>query len=244
MSEKGHAKNLENLKKEYGFGTSWGAGYAPSNPVLLLTNISSVIAAAEAARDALQAARTPYRNATAAAEEAFAPLSKLITRVMNTLEVSGVSENIIEDARTYARKIQGKRATAAVQDDPATPDVDESEQSYSASQMSRTQRIENLDALILLLDEQQLYAPNENDLKVTALTDLSADLKAKTQAVQTAFVNYSNALGNRDEIYYADSTGIVTIGNLFKKYVQAAFGSDSVEYNQVKGLEFRKVGRI
>lgn len=243
MSEKGHAKNLENLKKERDFATSWGAAYAPSNPVLLLTNINAVITAAENAADVLQAARAPYRNATAAAEEAFAPLSKRVTRVMNALEVSGVSEAVVKDAETYARKIQGRRATAAVADNPATPDVDESEASYSASQMSRTQRIENLDALVLLLETQTLYNPNEADLKIDALQDLSADLKTKLQAVSTAFVAYSNALGARDEIYYANGTGIVAIGNLFKKYAQAAFGSDSAEYNQVKDLEFKKYKR-
>ena len=240
MSEKGHAKNLENLKKERDFALSWGAAYAPTNPVLLLTNLNAVIAAAEAVADDLQAARAPYRNATAAAEEAFEPLSKRVTRVMNALAVSGVSANVVEDARTYARKIQGKRATPAAVDDPATPDVDESQQSHSASQMSRTQRIENLDALVLTLETQTTYNPNEPELKLEALQDLSADLKTKTQAAQTAFVAFSNALGDRDEIYYADATGVVTIGNLFKKSVQAAFGSDSVEYNQVKGLEFKK----
>lgn len=244
MSEKGHAKNLENFKKERDFAVGWGARYAPSNPVLLLTNINSVIAAAEAVADALQAARTPYRIATAAADEAFAPLSRLITRVMNTLEASGVSAAIIEDARTYARKIQGRRTAPAAVDDPTTPDIDESEKSHSASQMSRTQRIENLDALVLLLETQTLYNPNEADLKIDALQDLSVDLKAKHQAVSTGFAGYSNKLGERDQIYYADATGIVSIGKLFKKYAQAAFGSDSAEYNQVKGLEFKKVGRL
>jgi hypothetical protein len=243
MAEKGHAKNLENLKKERDYAVSWGAKYAPSNPVLLLTNLNAVITAAETVTDELQAARTPYRTATAAAEDVFEPVNKLITRVMNALAVSGVADSIVEDARTYARKIQGKRAAPAATDDPSTPDVDESQQSHSASQMSRAQRIENLDALILLLETQTLYNPNETDLKIDALQDLSADLKTKAQAVNPNFVPYSNKLGERDEIYYADGKGIVAIGNLFKKYVQAAFGSDSTEYNQVKGLEFKKVPR-
>jgi hypothetical protein len=243
MSEKGHAKNLENLKKERDFAVSWGARYAPSNPVLLLTNINSVIAAAEAVADALQAARAPYRNATAAAADGFEPLSNLTTRVINALEASGVPASVVEDAKTYARKIKGTRRKAAAVDDPTTPDVDESQASYSASQMSRTQRIENFDALVLLLETQTLYNPNEADLKIDALQDLSTALKAKHQAVNTAYVGYSNKLGARDQIYYADGTGIVGIGSLFKKCALSAFGKNSAEHNQVKDLEFKKIVR-
>src|ERR1700752_4420925 len=108
MAESGHAKNLENLKKARDFAASWGAAYAPTNPVLLLSYIDSVITAGETVADELQAVRTPYRNATAAAEDAFAPLSKRVTRVMNALRVSGAPDSVVEDAETYARKIQGR----------------------------------------------------------------------------------------------------------------------------------------
>lgn len=242
MSEQGHAKNLENLKKERDFAVSWGGSYKPSNPVLLLTNINAVITAAEAVADELQAARTPYRNATAAAADGFAPLSDLTTRVLSALEASGVPASVVEDAKTYARKIKGTRRTSAAEDDPNTPE-DESQASHSASQMSRTQRIENFAALISLLNEQPLYNPNEDDLKVARLSDFSDSLEAKTQAANTNFVGYSNKLGERDEIYYADGAGVVAIGNLFKKYVLSAFGKDSAEYNQVKDLEFKKYKR-
>lgn len=240
-NEKGHAKNLENLKKERDYAVSWGAKYAPSNPLLLLTNLNAKIDAAEAVADAVQAARTPYRNATAAAEDAFKPLSKLTTRVVRGLKASGVPASVVEDAKTYSRKISGKRLAPAIQDDPNTPE-DESQASHSASQMSRAQRIENFDALILLLDAQPLYSPNEIDLKVATLTDLSTDLKARLQEINTTFVPYSNKLGDRDKIYYANETGVVEVGNLFKTYV-SSFGLDSAEYNQVIDLEFRKIGR-
>jgi hypothetical protein len=243
MSEQGHAKNLENLRKARDFATSWGAKYAPPNPLLQVTNFNAVITAAETVADEVQETRTPYRNATAAAADAFEPLSELITRVMNALKISGVPASVIEDADTYARKIKGKRATPAAVDDPSTPDIDESQASHSASQMSRAQRIESLDSLNLLLESQTLYKPNEAPLKTASLKDYSTDLKTKTEAVQTTFVPYSNKLAERDEIYYADETGVVTLGRMFKLYVQAAFGRDSAEWNQVKNLEFKEIGR-
>lgn len=242
MSEQGHAKNVEHFKTARDFAVSWGAKYAPSNVLLQITNLNAVITAAEPALDAVTAAKTPYRNATAAAQDAFEPLSELITRVMNALKASGVPDSVIEDAKTYSRKIKGQSKTPKPKDDPNTPEFDESEAANSTSQMSRVQRIENLDLMISLLESQTLYGPNENELKTTTLADLSADLKAKTQAVQTAFIALSNERADRDEVFYTEGTGLVDVGKLFKIYVQT-FGRDSAEWQQVKALEFVEIGR-
>jgi len=242
MSEQGHAKNLENLTKGRGFAAGWGAKYAPSNPVLSLENIDKLITDARAAMNDLQETRTPYRNATAAAEDAFAPLNRLITRVMKALKVSGAPDSVIADADTYARKIRGRSSSPAVKDDPLTPNVDESEKSHSASQMSRTQRVENLDALILMLDSNGFYNPNETELKTATLRDVSTDLKAKKDTVQTAFVPFSNKLVVRDKFLYGKGTGVVDVGRFFKGYVES-FGRDSAEWNQIKDLEFKEYKR-
>lgn len=242
MSEQGHAKNLENLVIGRNFAAGWGAKYAPTNPVLALDKIDKLITDANTAMDDLQTARTPYRNATAAAEDAFAPLSKLITRVMRSLKVSGAADSFIADAETYARKIKGKSATPAVKDDPATQNVNEAAASHSTSQMSRTQRVENLDALILQLESNSIFNPNEIELKTTSLKDLSTDLKARITAVQTTFVPYSNKLNARDGFFYGKGTGIVDVGRLFKGYVES-FGRDSQEWNQIKNLEFKEYKR-
>lgn len=242
MSETGHVKNLENLKKARDFAVGWGAKYNPSNPLIKLTNINAVISAAEPALDAVQTAKTPYRNATAAAQDAFEPLNELTTRIINALKASGVPDSVVEDARTYTRKIKGQRKEPKAKDDPATPDFDESEKANSVSQMSRTQRIENLDALISLLSAQTLYSPNETGVKVADLTALSADLKAKFDAVQLTFVALSNERAARDVIFYADETGLVEVGSLFKRYVES-FGRNSPEWNQIKDLKFKKIGQ-
>lgn len=240
MSEQGHAKNLEYFRKGRDYAVSWGARYAPSNPLLLLTNFNSIIAAAEPSLDEVIGAKTPYRNATAAAQDAFLPLSELITRVMNSLKSSGVPASIVEDAKTYSRKIKGQSKTTRPQDDPNSPDFDESAKGNSASQMSRTQRIENLDSLVSLLDAQALYKPNETELKVVTLKDFLADLKAKTEAVQLAFIELSNKRAARNAIFYTKDTGLVDVGKLFKSYVES-FGRKSPEWSQVKSLNFKEV---
>ena len=39
---------------------------------------------------------------------------------------------------------------------------------------------------------------------------------------------------------YADTTGLVDIAMMVKKYTKAAFGTDSTQYNQISGLEFSR----
>ena len=39
---------------------------------------------------------------------------------------------------------------------------------------------------------------------------------------------------------YADETGLYDLAMLVKKYVKGSFGTDSSQYNQIKGLEFTR----
>lgn len=243
MAETGHAINVANLQKAVQMATGWGAKYQPSNPLISIANMTAAATAADSSLDDVQTNTTPYRNATAAADDAFEPLSKLITRVVKAMKAQGVAASVIEDANTYARKIKGERATPKKKDDPSTPTVDESKSSVSASQMSRTQRIEHFASLNSLLASQSLYAPNEDELKISTLKAYSNDLKAKTDAITTTFVPFSNSLSARDEVLYTKDDSVVNIGKLFRTYVEAAFGRASNEWNQVKGLTFKKLSR-
>jgi hypothetical protein len=187
--------------------------------------------------------RTPYRNATATCDDLFDGLSKRTTRVMKTLKASGVPESIQDDADTYARKVKGQRKTPKKKDDLSTPDVDESKESHSASQMSRAARLENFNSLRSLLDAQPLYTPNETDLKTSTLKTYANTMEAAMDTVGTTFVPFSNSLADRDDVLYLNDENIVKTGKLFKTYVEAAFGRSSTEWNQIKGLEFRDLRR-
>jgi hypothetical protein len=243
MAETGHAKNVEYLKKARDFAVSWGSKYAPTNPNLLIAAINNLIENADNMLDAVQTNKTPYRNATSACEEAFAPLGKLTTRIIKSLQASGVSALVIEDAKTYSRKILGQRKTAKKVVDPNNPAVNESPTTHSTSQMSRVQLIEHFDSLRSLSEAQDVYKPNEADLKTNSLQEYSENLKAKTQTVGTSFVEFSNSLKTRDDVLYDDEVNVVAIGKLFRIYVESAFGRGSNEWNQVKGLVFKSYSR-
>ncbi|HQU86579.1 MAG TPA: hypothetical protein PKY59_25835 [Pyrinomonadaceae bacterium] len=230
--ERGHAKNLETIKKMRSYGESWGASFNPTNRITKLPFIAQRIADAETVADELIELRAPYRVASSTAEDAFDELSPLVTRFERGFRGSGVPDSAVEDLKTYTRKVKG---SSRREDSKATLEVPE--KAHSVSQLSRTNRIENLDSAIAIADEYG-FNPNEPDLKPAAMQTYSDGLKAKTEAVTAAFIPVDNKLDERDEIYYLAEDSLYEIWKAFKDYTISAYGTDSPQWEQIKGLEF------
>lgn len=242
-SETGHAKNVANFDDLISFALGYGATFNPSKASLKVTALQTLSTSAKAAINAVNAALPAYSNAVAARETGFEPLSKLITRVMNALKATDTTEQVDESARTLVRKIQGSRATAKKTDEEKKALVAEGKETkeISSSQMSYDSRLDNFDKLIKLLTSVTLYAPNEADLKVTALTTVYNDLKAKNAAVVTATTPLSNARISRNDILYKANTGLVDIALDTKTYIKSLYGATSPQYKQISKLEFKAI---
>ncbi len=203
-SETGHAKNVANFETLISFCSGYGASYNPSKAAIKLPALNTLLTNAKASLTAINAGLPASTNAINAREIVFAPLFKLITRVVSAVDSSDVPKQVVKDVKTIARKLQGKRAAAkpdSVPDDPNTPE-NESKKSNSSSQLSFDNRIENLDKLIQLLASQPGYAPNETDLQVASLTTLLANMQATNTAAVNALTPISNARIARNNILY------------------------------------------
>lgn len=240
MNEAGHAKNIANFSNYISIVTTFGGLYKPPIPVIEIAALQARLADFQAARDAVTPKASVEIIAFNARLEVFDSLSELVTRIVSAAAV-GVNDQLFSnDLRTIARKLQGRRAKAKVIDDPLTPDVDESKQSISASQMSYDNRIANFAELINLLTTSGLYNPNEDDLKIPALEALLAEMQAKNTAVITAVSEARAARINRDAVLYNDTDGIIALANLVKQYVKSLFGARSPQYRQLTALRFKK----
>ena len=239
-SETGHAKNVANFDTLITFVTGYGVTYNPSRNGLKLAALQAIATSSKTAINAVNAAQPAYTNAVAARETAFAPLSKLTTRVMNALRATDTTVSIDESARTLVRKIQGVRATPKKSEEEKLALKAEGKEvtEVSSSQMSYDNRLDNFDKLIKLVTSIPLYAPNEADLKVTALTALYTDLKAKNTAVIAATAPLSNARIARNDVLYKPLTGLYDTAIDTKTYIKSVFGATSPQYKQVKGLVF------
>ena len=238
--ETGHAKNVANFDDLISFATGYGTAFNPSKPSIKLTALQTLATSAKSAINAVNAALPAYSNAVAARESAFEPLSKLITRVNNALKATDTTEQVDESAKTLVRKIQGTRANAKKTDEEKAAEkaAGKETKEISSSQMSYDSRLDNFDKLIKLLTSVTLYAPNEADLKVTALTTLYTDLKTKNTAVVTATIPLSNARISRNDILYKTNVGLVDIASDVKVYVKSVYGASSPQYKQISKLKF------
>ena len=241
-SEQGHNKNTVNFDILIINCTSYGTTYNPSKASLKVAAMQAQSTAAKNSLTTINALTPAYKNAVSARKVAFISIDKLITRVGNALKASDTTVQVDESAQTIIRKLQGRRANPKKTDEQKKLASEAGNEivEISTSQMSYDNRLDNLDKLIKLLSSVPQYIPNEADLKITALTALYTDLKAKNLAVINAETPLSNARIARNDIMYKDNIGLVDIAFDVKTYIKSIFGATSPQYKQVSGLKFVK----
>ena len=231
-----------NFEKLIASCIGYGAAYNPSKVSLKVASMQSLLESSVNSLATINQLLPDSTNAINQREILFEPLSALITKVVNASNASDLTNEFQADVKSIAKKLKGVRVspkTPATPDDLSTPE-NEATFTISSSQMSFDQRIESLFKLIKLLASQAGYAPNEPELKVTALSALHASLVASNTAAINATVPVSNSSIARDKIFYSPETGICDIAQDAKSYVKSVFGASSPEYKQISGLEFKK----
>ena len=236
-SEVGHAKNVANFQDLIEFVTGYGATYNPSKNSLKLPQLVALKATAETKLTDVISKNTTYNNKVNERMVAFSNLKSLSTRLVNALQTTDATTQTINDAKTFNRKMQGKKASASqTPTDPNAP----APKTISTSQQSYDQLIQHLAGLKSVLEEESSYTPNETDLQVATIDAKIADLTAKNTAVSTAYTNISNSRISRNETLYTSDNGIFETASEVKKYIKSVFGASSPQYNQVSGIKFSK----
>jgi len=241
-SETGHSKNVANMDELASFTLGYGPAYNPTKPSIKTDSLHEISTIARKAINEVNGTMPVYSNAVADREAAFIPISKLVTRVLNALKATDTSAQVIDNAKTLVRKIQGQRATPKKTPEQkkvleaAGKEVVE----ISSSQMSFNSRMESFDKLIKLLTNVPLYGPNETDLTIDSLTTLYNNLRDKNAAVLSAAIPLSNARLTRNDILYKTDTGLIDTARNAKFYIKSLFGATSPQYKQVSKLGFRK----
>ena len=236
-SETGHAKNVANFQDLIEFVTGYGATYNPSKSTLKLAQLIALKATAEAKLTDVISKNTNYNNKVNERMVAFSNLKSLSTRLVNALQTTDATTATINDAKTFNRKMQGKKASATqTPTDPNAP----APATISTSQQSYDQLIQHLTGLKSVLEEEPSYTPNETELQVATIDAKIADLTAKNTAVSTAYTNISNSRISRNETLYTSENGIFETASEVKKYIKSVFGASSPQYNQVSGIKFSK----
>lgn len=244
-SESGHAKNVANFESLISFVKGYGATYNPSKDSIKIVALEAILANAKNSFIDIDTVFPAYTNAISAREFAFAPLSKIITRVNNAIKATDTTEQVDESVKSIVRKLQGIRASAKISDEEKKQLEAEGKEvnQISASQMGYDNRLENLFKLIMLLNSIPQYNPNEEELKISTLTAMYEDLKTKNAAVVETTTPLSNSRIARNEVMYKPLSGLVDISFDTKVYIKSVFGPSSPQYKQVSKLEFKSLAK-
>ncbi|UKT65827.1 hypothetical protein [Pedobacter mucosus] len=239
--ETGHAKNVANFETLISFVTGYGAAYNPSNVAIQLTGLQTKAANAKTATENLNNLLAIYSTLVAARRDAFEPLSKLSTRVFNSLKASSASQSNIDSAETNHRKLQGRRASPKLTEEEKQSliAVGKEVKQISVSQQSFDSQLDSLDKQIKLLSVIPAYAPNEVELQTATLTNLHTDLTQKNRATINQITTLSSARIARDEEMYNVEIGLIVVALDTKNYAKSLFGVSTPQYKQISSLPFK-----
>lgn len=234
-TETGHAKNIANLKLLNEINAGFGGAYKPTNTLYQLGNMVTLHNTCNTLQGDLNTKKgifEPFQNARVAE---FKDLQKLARRIRTAAKTSGAGEGFYKDVNKIVSKVLGERASKAV----ATP-TDPS--GTSASQTSFDNMVNHWDALGKMLAAEPVYAPNETDLTVAAITAKTAALDTVNNNVKSGAVGYNNAIIGRNKALYTAKTGLCDVAQGSKDYVRQVFGFSSPEYKMVSKIKFRNLG--
>ena len=232
-SEVGHAKNVANLQKLTEQITVYTL-YNPPVENLKVVNLQSLYTTASTKLTEVENKRLTNKNAIALRQSAFENLKPISTKIINSLSILGLTDGILDQAKSLNRLIQGGQKKTET-----TPiEGGEPQKTVSTSRQSYTQQAENFGILLQLLATIPSYTPNEDDLKLANLNTYQTSLVSSTQAVDQTETELNNKLIERDQLLYADGTGLYDIAQNVKKYVKSIYGATSPEYANVSSIEF------
>lgn len=257
-SETGHAINVANFEELISFCIGYGASYNPSKVALQIASLQGLRTTAQGNLQNVNAFSVNLVSAINARQLAFDPLKALATRIVNALDATNATDELVKDAKTINRKIQGARKPTPTATPPTpvppfpptpvppggpipAPTPTPTPTQISVSQQSYDSLLENLNKLILVVSSEPSYTPNEVDLQVATLTTLAANLAVQNTAVIDATTNLSNARITRDTTLYGNNTGLYDIAQEVKKYVKSVFGASSPQFKQVSKIKFTKI---
>ena len=233
QSEVGHAKNVANLQKLTEQVTVYTL-YNPPIESLTVPNLQTLYTTSSTKLNEVEEKRNANKNAIALRQSAFENLKPTSTKIINHLDILGLLQGTLDQAKSLNRLIQGgqKKTTTPPEEGKEIP------KTVSTSRQSYTQQAENFGILLQLLATISTYAPNEDDLKLVNLNIYKDTLVSSTQAVDQTEAELNLKLIERDNILYADGTGLYSIAQNVKKYVKSIYGATSPEYANVSDIEF------
>jgi hypothetical protein len=230
IPETGHAKNAYNFQLLIAFCQSLGAIYNPSNNRLKIDQLQLLEQSAFKALHQVQVQRENFHRQTNNRRKAFEDIKPFATKIINAFAASGVEKEILEEAKAINKKIQGVLLKGISGN--TAGEVCTSQQSYD-------RKMEHFASLIVILENNPVYHPNEEELKLSTLQAKLICLQTSNAELTHSYALYSEALQERNLLLYNHQNGLLHTVKEVKQYVKSVYGANSSQYHEIGQLQFK-----
>ena len=239
-SETTNQQNVINFELLITVITTFGDKYNPPIDALKVPTLNDLLQKGKLSLEAVTSAKLVYKGAIAAQNSGFEGFDSLITRIINSLRIIGVPKQTLEQAESIVRELRGKRASDLLSEEELAAEKEKGNEikQVAVHNASIARKLENFNKFILFLEQIKEYSPNEQDLTTAALRIKQADMQQKSTDLSKSDVALEAARINRDEILYADTTGIVDTALSAKQYVKSLYGASDPRFKQVNSIPF------
>ncbi len=231
----GNVKQVAAFGKLVGICNDLGAGYNPSKEALQLNAITSLFTQAQQSLEAMRVARTNYILAVNERQEIFAGVYTRSSRVVRALVSTESSMENIRDAKLLKRKLNPSLPGKMVSAPSAGQEGSNAIISRTSSRLDFDGVADTFARLVKLVESIPAYAPNEADLKVSALKSMHADLISQSQAVANAVHALAMARISRNSMI-TGKDGLIQTANAVKDYIRSVYGVRSEQAKELGKL--------
>lgn len=235
--ETGHVKNAANLLKYNQFLATLGTAYNPSNTAITLSALTTAQTSATAKINAVATALTNWNNAQNDRKSEFDTLASFSTQLLGALKAVGAAKQTTDDFAFLVGKMRGDDGTKLTKADAGkiatsnnNSNPEETTASKSTSQQSFDQKIEHFNKMILLLQSEASYAPNEVQFQVTTLNAKLVTLNTINDNANNAKSLLTSSRIDRNLFFYDTNNGILELVKKSKDYIKSIFGASSQQY--------------
>ncbi len=236
-SETGHVKNVANFYDQISFITGYGPTYNPNKASITLAGLTAKHTEGLNALESVTGAYVTYTNAVNNRLIPFQGIPTLASRIVNALDATDASTELVNDAKVLLRKLRGRRATSAQPINPGDPIP----VTISVSQLSYDQLLEHFTNLVALATSEPSYSPNEVELQGVTLNALINTLRSLNNAVADAWTTISNSRLERNNVLYHENDGLLAIAQESKNYTRSVFGPQAPQTKQLTGIRYHKI---
>ena len=252
-SETGHYINVANLNKLNEKIETYGATYNPAKAAIKLENLRQLYLDGGIQITKVQTAKNAYSIEVDNREETYNPIKPFTTRLINILSGTDVSKELIKDAKSINKKVQGARIDnpniQPQNQKPETENPETEEQSkidndptgnrHSVSRQSHVSLQENFADLVNLLSNTAGYNPNEPEFTIPELEAYNERLKLANEKIDHAVANVSSKRTERNLFLYTEQIGLVDTALDAKNYIKGLFGATSEQFLTADKIHFR-----